>query len=34
MNQSFYEQLVMKTQVNYQQFFNVYASGKDTSKVV
>lgn len=33
MNQSFYEQLVMKTQVNYQQFFNVYASGKTPVKL-
>lgn len=33
MNQSFYEQLVMKTQMNYQQFFNVYASGKTPVKL-
>lgn len=33
MNQSFYEQLVMKTQVNYQQFFNIYASGKTPVKL-
>ena len=33
MKQSFYEQLVMKTQVNYQQFFNVYASGKTPVKL-
>jgi hypothetical protein len=28
MEQSLYEQLVMATQVNYQQYFGVYASGK------
>lgn len=33
MAQSFYEQLVMKTQMNYQQFFNVYASGKTPVKL-
>lgn len=33
MAQSFYEQLVMKTQMNYQQFFNIYASGKTPVKL-
>lgn len=33
MSLSFYEQLVMKTQVNYSQFFNVYASGRTPVKL-
>lgn len=33
MSLSFYEQLVMKTQTNYSQFFNVYASGKTPVKL-
>ena len=33
MDSTFYEQLVMKTQMNYSQYYNVYASGKTPIKL-